>query len=200
MAVTTGDKTERNLNFIQKTYFPEIFKGMWFTFKHIFRKPVTLEYPEKRETLGPEFRGRPVLVAEQGKERCVACGLCARVCPPFAISMQASETDHAKERYPKTFEIDMLRCIYCGYCEEVCPEEAIVMSAEYDINFQARQEAIFDKEKLMTDTSVLKPRLDWLREFRNKNFGKVYHFQKSNNVHSVQVIGPNPTPTHQNAH
>jgi NADH-quinone oxidoreductase subunit I len=186
MAVITGDPNERKLTFWQKTTFPEVFKGMWFTFKHIFRKPVTLEYPEKKVVLGPEFRGRPVLVAEQGKERCVACGLCARVCPPLAISMQAGETEDVKERYPVTFEIDMLRCIYCGLCEEVCPEEAIVMSPEYDMNFHARQEAIMDKPKLLIEKQALKPRLDWLQSFRNKNYGKVYHFKKSNNIHSVR--------------
>src|SRR5262249_35938101 len=122
--LSTGKRSERELDFLQKLYFPEIAKGMVYTFKHMFKKKVTLEYPEAKPVLGPEFRGRPVLVAEHGQERCVACGLCARACPPFAISMQAAETPDEKERYPVIFEIDMLRCIYCGMCEEVCPEEA----------------------------------------------------------------------------
>jgi len=184
--VTTGDPNERNLSFANNLYFPEVFKGMWFTFKHMFRKKVTLEYPEVKPDLGPEFRGRPVLVAEHGKERCVACGLCARACPPFAISMQAAETTDIKERYPATFEIDMLRCIFCGYCEEVCPEEAIVMSREYDINFATRQEAIFDKQKLLVEKDDLKMRLDWLAKLRNPNFGEVYNHKTSNNHHSVR--------------
>ncbi len=76
-----------------------------------------------------------MLVEEQGVERCVACGLCARVCPALAIEVQASETELAKERYPVTFEINMLRCIFCGFCEEACPEEAIIMSDEYELVF-----------------------------------------------------------------
>ena len=76
----------------------------------MFKPTVTLQYPEEKPELGPEFRGRPVLVAEDGKERCVACGLCARACPPLAISMQAAEVeDDQKERFPERFEIDMLR-------------------------------------------------------------------------------------------
>ena len=80
--------------------------------------------------------------------------------PALAISMQASETEDEKERYPDFFEINMLRCIYCGYCEEVCPEEAIVMSKDYDIVFESREDAVYDKERLLvpkTGLSTLKP-------------------------------------------
>jgi NADH-quinone oxidoreductase subunit I len=186
MGIQSGDKTERDLNFLHRLYFPEIFKGMMFSFGHMFRKKVTMQYPEQKPVLGPEFRGRPVLVAEKGQERCVACGLCARACPPLAISMQAAETTDEKERYPVTFEINMLRCIYCGFCEDVCPEEAIVMSGEYDYNFRTRDEAIYAKDKLMIDVSQLKPRLDFLEKFRNKNFGEVFDFNEDNNSHSVK--------------
>lgn len=184
--ILTGRPDERTLNFAERLYFPEIFKGMWYTFKHMFKPTYTLEYPEEKPVLGAEFRGRPVLVAENNKERCVACGLCARVCPPLAISMQAAETDDPKERYPITFEINMLRCIYCGFCEEVCPEEAIVMSNNYDINFAERSEAVFDKAKLLTEKSQLTNRLQWLAQKRNPDFGVVFNFLVNNNRHSVR--------------
>jgi len=177
---------ERNLSFLERTFVVPVLKGMLYTFKHMFKPKVTVEYPEKKIVLGPEFRGRPVLVEEKGAERCVACGLCARICPPLAISMQAAETENVKERYPATFEIDMLRCIYCGLCEEVCPEEAIVMSPEYDLNFHHRKEAIFDKKKLLVDKSKLQARLDFLKKFRNPNYGEVYQFDTHNNNHSVK--------------
>lgn len=186
MGIITARKDERKLSFSHKLYLPEIFKGMWFTFRHMFKKTVTLEYPEKKVILGAEFRGRPVLVAEEGKERCVACGLCARACPPLAISMQAAETQDVKERYPSVFEIDMLRCIYCGFCEEVCPEEAIVMSKEYDFNFKDRKDAVYGKDKLMIESTVLKDRLAFLRKMRNQNFGKIVNFLTGNNRHSVR--------------
>ncbi len=186
MGINSGNSNERDLNFMHKMYFPEIFKGMAFSIKHMFRKKVTISYPEQRPELGAEFRGRPVLVKELDQERCVACGLCARACPPLAISMQAAETDDAKERYPEEFEINMLRCIYCGFCEDVCPEEAIVMSGEYDFNFRSRDEAIFDKSKLLMEVNDLKGRLDFLRDKRNANFGEVYSFETHNNQHSVR--------------
>ncbi|MFN0200166.1 MAG: NuoI/complex I 23 kDa subunit family protein [Bacteroidia bacterium] len=186
MGIIKGDKSERELNFSGKLYFPEIFKGMLYSIKHVFKPTVTIQYPEEKIELGAEFRGRPVLVAEKGQERCVACGLCARACPPLAISMQAEETTDIKERYPAVFEIDMLRCIFCGFCEDVCPEEAIVMSPEYDINFLKREDAVFGKDKLMVDKSQLKGRLEFLAQKRNPQFGKQVNFDTKNNHHSVR--------------
>lgn len=187
MGIKTGNLYERKLRWYHKIYFWEVFKGMLFTFRHMFRPTVTVKYPEEKWNPPAEFRGRPVLVEENGKERCVACGLCARACPPLAISMQADETiDDPKERYPLMFEIDMLRCIYCGYCEEVCPEEAIVMSKDYDYNFRDRKDAKFGKEKLLVPKEKLQERLDFLRKFRNPNYGNVYDFRMENNIHSVR--------------
>ena len=178
---------ERSLSFLEKLYLPEIFKGLWYTLKQMFQPTVTQLYPEEKWDPPSIFRGRPVLVEDDGQERCVACGLCARACPPLAISMQANEdSDDPKERYPDFFEINMLRCIYCGYCEEVCPEEAIVMSKDYDIVFESREEAVYDKERLLVPKEDLKERLDFLREYKNRQFGKFWDFQEENNIHSVR--------------
>lgn len=190
--IRTGDEKERKLSLGGKLGVPAILSGLAYSFKQMLRPKVTLMYPEKKPELGPEFRGRPVLVTEEGKERCVACGLCARACPPLAISMQAAEveSDDPKERFPAKFEIDMLRCIYCGYCEEVCPEEAIVMSPEYDLNFTDRKDAIYEKDRLLVDKEQLKPRLDFLEDKRNKNFGEdVYQFEEKNNIHTLRNRG-----------
>ena len=160
-------KREKDLNFLQKLYIPEIAKGMVLTLKNMFRPNVTLQYPEARFEPPASYRGRPVLVQENnGAERCVACGLCARVCPALAIEVQAAETDQEKERYPEKFEINMLRCIFCGFCEEVCPEEAIVMSKDYELVFKNRNDAIFGKDKLLTPIDNLKDRLEFLRKFK----------------------------------
>jgi NADH-quinone oxidoreductase subunit I len=159
--------TNKDLTLLEKTYIPQIVKGLAMTFKQMFKPKFTRQYPEERWDPPASFRGRPVLVQEDdGSERCVACSLCSRVCPALAIEVQAGETEREKERYPALFEINMVRCIFCGFCEEVCPEEAIVMSDEYELVFSSQEEAVYGKDKLLMPKSKLKKRLDYLEQYK----------------------------------
>lgn len=160
-------KRKKDLTLLERIYIPEIIKGLALTLKTMFRPKYTMEYPEEKFIPPASYRGRPVLVLEENNvERCVACGLCSRVCPALAIDVQASETENEKERFPERFEINMLRCIFCGLCEEVCPEEAIVMSKDYEIVFSNREDAIFGKDKLLVPVSQLKDRIEFLRSYK----------------------------------
>ncbi|MBW8004926.1 MAG: NADH-quinone oxidoreductase subunit NuoI [candidate division NC10 bacterium] len=131
-----------------------ILKGMFTTFKHIFRKAETVPYPEERLPVSPRFRGRHFLVVDDdGLERCVGCELCAVACPADAIYIEAAEnTEKARvspgERYAKVYMIHMFRCIFCGLCEEACPEDAIFMGKEYEMECYTRDGFIYDKDKL----------------------------------------------------
>ena len=149
-------KLERpKLTFLERLYLPGIISGLALTFSHIFRKKVTLQYPEEKPQIPPGYRGQPVLVKdEEGRVKCVSCQLCEFVCPPRAITIQPSEyaadAKYAKvEKIPREFTIDMLRCIYCGYCEEVCPEQAIFLRGPYALTGLSRQELVFHKDKLL---------------------------------------------------
>lgn len=160
-------RRRKDLTIWEKIYIPEILKGLSLTFKNMVRPKFTFEYPEEKFIPSSAYRGRPVLVEEEnGEERCVACGLCSRVCPALAIEVQAGETDSEKERYPEKFEINMLRCIFCGFCEEVCPEEAIVMSKDYELAFSSREEGIYGKDKLLVPVNQLQDRIDFLRKYK----------------------------------
>ncbi|HRI47192.1 MAG: NADH-quinone oxidoreductase subunit NuoI [Ignavibacteriaceae bacterium] len=160
-------KRMKDLTLLERIYLPEIAKGMALTFQNMFRPSFTMEYPEVKFEPPASYRGRPVLALEEnGEERCVACGLCSRVCPALAIEVQAAETEREKERYPEKFEINMLRCIFCGFCEEVCPEEAIIMSKDYELAFSNREDAVYGKDKLLTPVSVLKDRIEFLRQYK----------------------------------
>ena len=99
--------------------------GFATTFKHIFKKPITVNYPDQKVPMFPKYRGKQVLMRdENGLEKCVACGLCAVACPADAIYLEAAENDgsvQAGPRYAKVYQIHKTRCIFCGYCEEACP-------------------------------------------------------------------------------
>jgi len=143
---------DRSLGMFDRLYLPGIFRGMWITFKHLFRRSVTLRYPEQRWSFPEGFRGVPALVKDQNdRVKCVACYLCQFVCPPKAITITAGEMPgNTIEKFPREFEINMLRCIYCGLCEEVCPEEAIFLSKDYEVAGSRRTDLIFNKEKLVS--------------------------------------------------
>jgi len=142
--------------FWHRLYLPSILAGMRVTWRHMFRKKDTIQYPEEQHRFGERYRGVPVLVKDQdGRTKCVACYMCQWICPPLAITIEAAEiptTDGERvqiEKEPQKFEINMLRCIYCGLCEEACPEEAIFMSKTYAVTGTSRELMIFDKEKLL---------------------------------------------------
>ncbi len=154
----------RELSWLDRIYLPGIFRGMWVTFKHLFRRKFTMQYPEKRWTFPEGFRGVPALVKDDnGRTKCVACYMCQFVCPPRAIAITAGELGEGNvEKYPEQFEINMLRCIYCGLCEEVCPEQAIFLMKDYEVAGTKRSDLIFDKEKLLEIGGVrLDPIMKW---------------------------------------
>ena len=53
-------------------------KGFWTTFRSLFERPVTIQYPDEKRPVRTRFRGRHVLRRyENGLERCIGCALCA---------------------------------------------------------------------------------------------------------------------------
>ena len=66
----------------QTSYVRATLQGMGLTLSHIFRDKVTYQYPEEKWSLSPRWRGtHRMLTNEDGKAKCVACGLCPTVCP-----------------------------------------------------------------------------------------------------------------------
>jgi len=134
-----------------KSVFVAIPTGLSITFRHIFRKKVTLEYPDVRPEFEARYRGLHYLTRyPDGAERCVCCGLCAAACPADAIYMVPGEKATG-ERYANIYEINELRCIFCGMCEEACPEEAIFLGREFEFSGADRASFIWTKEMLLAN-------------------------------------------------
>jgi NADH-quinone oxidoreductase subunit I len=122
---------------------------MWQVFLHLFRRRVTLLYPEQKPRLAPRWRGRIILSRDpDGGERCVACYLCAVACPVDCIALQATEDEHGR-RYPEFFRINFSRCIFCGFCEEACPTYAIQLTPDFEMSEYARPNLVYEKEDLL---------------------------------------------------
>ena len=132
-------------------------KGFGVTFKQIFKKPITQQYPEYKRPVYPRFRGRHRLhLHENGLEKCVGCSLCAAACPADCIRVVAEENTPENrvspgERYARIYEINMSRCIFCGYCELACPFDAITLGNEFELSEYSRDDLIYTKDMLLAE-------------------------------------------------
>ena len=126
-----------------------VLRTMLVVFLHLFRKKVTIQYPDERPVLPPRWRGRIILSRDpDGDERCVACYLCAAACPLDCIAMQKTEDEDGRW-YPEFFRINFSRCIFCGMCEEACPTYAIQLTPDFEMCEYDRQNLVYEKEDLL---------------------------------------------------
>ncbi len=126
-----------------------IVQSLWVVFKHMFHKRETVQYPDEQPYLPPRYRGRIILSRDpDGGERCVACYLCAAVCPVECIALQATEDENGR-RYPEFFRINFSRCIFCGFCEDACPTYAIQLTPDFEMCEYNRQNLVYEKEDLL---------------------------------------------------
>ena len=129
--------------------------GFGVTFKTMFRKTFTEEYPNAPKVTAPRFHGRHQLNRwPDGLEKCVGCELCAWACPADAIYVEgADNTDDNRfspgERFGHVYQINYLRCIFCGLCIEACPTRALTMTNEYELADNNRADLIFTKDQLL---------------------------------------------------
>jgi len=119
---------------------------MALTFKHLFRKPITTQYPEERLTVSRRIRGNE-LIWDRGK--CTGCATCAKSCPQGAIRIVTSVSTEENKYLVEKFEVDIGYCIFCGLCVESCPYDALFLSYDYERARYRRQELVMGKEGLL---------------------------------------------------
>jgi NADH-quinone oxidoreductase subunit I len=140
------------IDIVKRGTFVDILRGMSVTGTYFMVDKTTVEYPKEKLQTYPRFRGAQALVTdpETGDAKCVACMLCATICPSRCISIVGEQTPDGRS-HPTTFDLDFSRCIFCGLCEEVCPEAAIVMTRQYELATYDKRDFQLDKEKLLAN-------------------------------------------------
>ena len=123
-----------------------IAKGLTVTIRHLFRHPITAQYPEQRLRPSRRTRGNELI---WDKEKCTGCGTCAKTCPQGVIQIITSidpvENKYAVEKY----EVDTGYCISCGLCVESCPYEALYLGYAFERAKYRRGELVQTKEVML---------------------------------------------------
>jgi len=116
-------------------FFLDLFNGLFLTLSYMFSRTITMQYPDKEKWVPySRHRGHHFLKTnDEGDLNCVACELCAKICPCFCIKVVPYE-DEKGNRRPIVFDIDLSRCLFCGLCEDACPADAIALGQVYEIS------------------------------------------------------------------
>ncbi len=111
-----------------------IFEGLTITASHLFRKPITIQYPDRtqlpvKEMLPQRYRG----LLETDMSICIGCLLCMQACPINCINIEiAKQQTTPLQRLITKFDIDVGLCMFCGFCTEACPTGAIHFTREFE--------------------------------------------------------------------
>ena len=125
-------------------------RAMGVTLLNLFRKPVTVHYPEVKRVYPDRFRGVLALTydKETGEENCIGCRLCEYICPPQVIKVEMLKAE--KRNFAKVFTLELYACEFCELCVQVCPTDAIIMMKSFDLATSDRRELLLDKDRLHT--------------------------------------------------
>jgi NADH-quinone oxidoreductase subunit I len=136
-------------NYIKSLFLWELFIGLSVTGRHLFKRKVTVQYPEEKTPQSYRFRGLHALRRyPNGEERCIACKLCEAVCPTLAITIESEQRDDGSRRTTR-YDIDLTKCIFCGFCEESCPVDSIVETRIFEYHGEKRGDLLMTKERLL---------------------------------------------------
>lgn len=149
-------------------YFSDIFNGskslligMGITFREFFKPVVTVQYPYQTIKMSDRFRGHIELTAdEEGKPKCVACGMCERACPSGCITLSSVSVDVEvdgkvkKKKVLSKYDLDFTKCSLCGQCVENCNFGAIEFSKEYNLASSNKGDFHFNLLKRLEERNV----------------------------------------------
>ncbi len=147
-----------------KRYFKDIWDsfytiavGMSVTFRHLFSRAVTIQYPDVKPELTDRARNRLYV----NMDDCIGCDQCSKACPVNCITIETvkavppddlgvTSTGNPKRLWVTKFDIDIAKCCYCGLCVYPCPTECIKMTDVYEFSE-------FDRHNLVYNYSTMTP-------------------------------------------
>lgn len=128
-----------------KEYFSEIgtglkslVDGMVVTGKEFVTPKITECYPENRATLEIPDRFRAELTLkydEEGRHKCIACGICQMNCPNGTIDLKTKMIelpDGKKKKKLDKYMYDLGSCTFCMLCVTSCPQDALEFSNDFE--------------------------------------------------------------------
>jgi NADH-quinone oxidoreductase subunit I len=141
--------TDKIKQYIQSLFLWELIKGLQLTGGYLFKRKITVQYPEEKTPMSPRFRGLHALRRyPNGEERCIACKLCEAVCPAVAITIDSEQRADGTRRTTR-YDIDLTKCIFCGFCEESCPVDSIVETRVFEYHGEKRGDLLMTKQMLL---------------------------------------------------
>jgi len=123
-----------------------VLKPMLLTLKHLFRRPVTVQYPFERLHLPEYFRGIPSIRTPL----CTGCSRCIDVCPNNCLDFDQYKGETAPTNANKNVPIIYVgRCLMCGLCIEVCPTGAMTNTQHFELAEYTREEMLWKHDRLL---------------------------------------------------
>lgn len=135
---------------LSRLLFLDLLQGLALTLRYTFSRAVTEQYPTEKPRLAERYRGAPRLNndPETGETLCIACDLCARICPEDLIVVGWQRDPQSRKKVLTTYTFDVSRCLFCGLCQEVCPTNAIELTQDFELAGYSRAGMVWDRTQL----------------------------------------------------
>ncbi len=118
----------------------------------VLRKAFTITEKWGSRDIALRYRGTIGLTYDRrtGKENCIGCLACERICPDHCIHIETIDDKPGhKGKFPTVFIIDNNLCSLCGLCVEVCPVPALVHTEVWQVGGYSHKDLVYDKERLL---------------------------------------------------
>ena len=138
------------IDFLRRIFFWDILKGLAVTFRYTYTKVYTEQYPTEKPKLAERYKGAPRLNndPETGETLCIACDLCALICPEDLIVVGSTRDPESRKKVLTHYTFDTSRCLFCGLCQEVCPTNAVELTQDFELAAYDRRDMVWNRERL----------------------------------------------------